>query len=202
MEGHKIAPDNRPVIRSGFDHLLILVLSPELLVNVKRDAVEPAVYRRSEVPSVNSTCALDRVGVNGSDSDVLQSVPELCVSSQSKDGLVWLRDDGARIVEQPDRSLLHELGRFWILIMLPPLNPLAGNHGGLLVSLEEHRILFEKVDVVGAVLRKTWLLAHNPEAQHADRRHAEEAVTEVYFRHNQSPSFWSMVKVFFVESGG
>jgi hypothetical protein len=81
------------------------------------------------------------------------AVPELGKGPRANDGLVRQRDHGGGIVEEPNRRRVHQLARFWIPVVVLPLYPLTG-YLGLLVSLEEHRVLFQKLDVIGAVLRE------------------------------------------------
>jgi hypothetical protein len=58
---------------------------------------------------------------------------------------------------------------------VPPLYALAGYCCRLLVSLEKHRVLLQKVDVIGAILRKTDLTACKDRAQDRDQRESAEA---------------------------
>jgi hypothetical protein len=52
---------------------------------------------------------------------------------------------------------------------------LAGYRCRLLVSLEKHRVLLQKVDVIGAILRKADLMACKDREEDRDQRESAEA---------------------------
>src|SRR6202030_1944154 len=175
VERYQVVPDNRPMLPGDADHLFEFAFSPKRWVEVERDAVEPAVDRRSERSSRDSARAFHRVEMLTLNPDVRQVVPILGGAKRAEDGLIRGRDCGGGIVEEPNRGCVHKLFRFWIIVGMPPLYPLAGYCCCLLVSLEEHRVLLQEVDVIGAILRKADLTDCKDRAEDRDQRESAEA---------------------------
>ena len=67
---------------------------------------------------------------------------------------------------------------------MPPLHPFAGYRTRHLFSLEEHRVLFQKSDVIGAVLRKGDLLAGEDHVKDGDQRETAKQMTELNMQHS------------------
>ncbi len=177
MQGHEIPGDGGALLLGVADQLLEIVFGAELRRGVERDAIEPAVDGRRELPVVDSARALGWIGVQELDTEIVVGGPESLIGPRADDGRTLLRDHGAGVVQQPDRGALHQVGRLWVAEVLPPLNPHAGDLVGLLVGLEEHRLLFQEVDVVGGgcLLRPARSTSEDGDARDSARRDPAEA---------------------------